>query len=106
MERVHTWGNTHNIWDAVSIAPSLCWFSTSDSFLHFSLRRRNSPPTFFVILGVATAPSLVLLWLFCAIALRAIGAGTVHGASNGDALLLETGLLAIFFAPRQLLHLD
>ena len=53
-----------------------------------------------VILGIATAPSLALLWLFY---LSLCVVGEPFMGFQWDALLLETGLLAIFFAPRQLL---
>jgi predicted DCC family thiol-disulfide oxidoreductase YuxK len=99
MERVHTWAQTHNVWDAVSIAPTLCWFNTSNGFLHF-LCGGGTILAVLVILGIATAPSLALLWLFY---LSLCAVGEPFMGFQWDALLLETGLLAIFFAPRQLL---
>jgi predicted DCC family thiol-disulfide oxidoreductase YuxK len=99
MELVRNWSRTHSIWDAVSIAPTLCWFSTSDGFLHF-LCAGGTILSVLVILGIATAPSLVLLWLFY-LSLCVVGEPFLN--FQWDALLLETGFLAIFFAPRQLL---
>jgi lipase maturation factor 1 len=99
MKSVHNWAHAHNIWDAVSIAPTLCWFNASDSFLHF-LCGGGTILSILVILGIATAPSLALLWLFY-LSLCAIGEPFM--GFQWDALLLETGLLAIFFAPRPLL---
>src|ERR1019366_4557110 len=63
MENVHTWAHAHNVWDAASIAPTLCWFNASDSFLHV-LCGGGTVLSLLVILGIATAPSLALLWLF------------------------------------------
>ena len=99
MELVHNWSRTHTAWDTASIAPTLCWFSTSDGFLHF-LCGGGMILSILVILGIATAPSLALLWLFY-LSLSVVGEPFIN--YQWDALLLETGLLAIFFAPRQLL---
>src|ERR1017187_6880489 len=99
MESVHNWPQSHNTWDAASLAPTLCWFSASDSFLHF-LCSGGTVLSVLVILGIATAPSLVLLWLFY-LSLSVVGEPFM--GFQWDALLLETGFLAIFFAPRQLL---
>ena len=99
MEAVHNWSRAHNVWDALSLAPTLCWFSASDRFLHF-LCGGGAVLAVLVILGIATAPSLALLWLFY-LSLCVVGEPFLN--FQWDALLLETGLLAIFFAPRQLL---
>src|SRR5260221_14431268 len=99
MESVRAWAHTHNAWDAVSLAPTLCWFNSSDGFLHF-LCCGGTVLAVLVILGVATAPSLALLWLFY-LSLCVVGEPFLN--FQWDALLLETGFLAIFFAPRQLL---
>ena len=99
MELVHNWSREHTIWDSVSLAPTLCWFSASDQFLHF-LCGAGTVLSLLVILGIATAPSLALLWLFY-LSLCFVGEPFLN--FQWDALLLETGFLAIFFAPRQLL---
>lgn len=99
MESVRTWAQAHSIWDAASLAPTLCWFDASDRFLHF-LCGGGTILSILVILGVATAPSLTLLWLFY-LSLSVVGEPFM--GFQWDALLLETGFLAIFFAPRQLL---
>src|ERR1019366_7350428 len=99
MENVHTCSHAHNVWDAASIAPTLCWFNASDSSLHF-LCGGGVVLSALVILGIATAPSLALLWLFY-LSLSVVGEPFM--GFQWDALLLETGFLAIFFAPRQLL---
>jgi lipase maturation factor 1 len=54
----------------------------------------------FVIFGVATAPALALLWFFY-LSLSVVC--DVFLGYQWDALLLETGLLAVFFAPLQCL---
>ena len=97
MESVCDWSLTHNSLDAHLIAPTLCWFSTSDGFLHF-LCAGGTVLSLLVILGVATGPSLALLWLLY-LSLSVVC--DVFLGYQWDALLLETGLLAIFFAPWQ-----
>jgi len=99
MDLIHNWSRTHSVWGAVSIAPTLCWFNTSDQFLHF-LCGGGTILSIFVILGLATAPSLAVLWLLY-LSLCVVGEPFLN--FQWDALLLETGFLAIFFAPRQLL---
>src|ERR1035437_6669267 len=99
MEIVHNWSRGHNAWDAASLAPTLCWFNASDRFLHF-LCGGGTVLSLLVILGIATAPSLALLWVFY-LSLCVVGEPFLN--FQWDALLLETGFLAIFFGPRQLL---
>jgi predicted DCC family thiol-disulfide oxidoreductase YuxK len=98
MEMVRNWAGEHNGLDAHLIAPTLCWFSASDTFLHF-LCAGGTILSFLVIFGVAPAPALALLWLFY-LSLSVVS--DVFLGYQWDALLLETGLLAIFFAPLQL----
>ncbi|MGO9608483.1 MAG: lipase maturation factor family protein [Verrucomicrobiia bacterium] len=98
MEMVRHWAGEHNYWDAHLIAPTLCWFSASDAFLHF-LCAGGTVLSVLLIFGVAPAPALVLLWLFY-LSLSVVS--DVFLGYQWDALLLETGLLAIFFAPLQL----
>ena len=97
MEAVRHWSSAHNSWDAHFLAPTLCWFSTSDSFLRF-LCWGGAVLSLLVIVGVATAPTLALLWLFY-LSLSVVC--DVFLGYQWDALLLETGLMAIFFAPLQ-----
>jgi predicted DCC family thiol-disulfide oxidoreductase YuxK len=97
MELVRNWAIEHNAWDAHLIAPTLCWFSASDGFLHF-LCAGGTILSAFLIFGIAPAPALALLWLFY-LSLSAVS--NVFLNYQWDALLLETGLLAIFFAPLQ-----
>ncbi len=78
--------------------PTLCWFSASDGFLRF-LCGAGAVLSILLISNVAPALCLFLLWLIY------LSLTTVCGVFLGfqwDALLLETGLLAIFLAPLQI----
>ena len=98
MDAVSTGSLEHNGWAAYWLSPTLCWFSASDGFLHF-LCGGGAALSVLVILGIATTPALVLLWLFY---LSLMVISDVFLGFQWDALLLETGFLAIFFAPLQL----
>jgi hypothetical protein len=76
--------------------PTLCWISAGDGFLHF-LCGGGAVLALLLIAGVAPMPSLALLWLFY-LSLSVVGREFL--SFQWDALLLETGLLAIFLAPR------
>jgi predicted DCC family thiol-disulfide oxidoreductase YuxK len=79
------------------LLPTLCWFDSSDSFLDFQC----AAGTLFAILlivGIAPAPCLALLWLFY-LSLSTVGRDFL--GFQWDNLLLEAGFLAIFFAPLQ-----
>jgi predicted DCC family thiol-disulfide oxidoreductase YuxK len=78
--------------------PTLCWLNTSDAFLHF-LCWGGALLSVLVLLGVAAPFSLCGCWLFY-LSLSVVG--DIFLGYQWDALLLETGLLAIFFAPFQL----
>ncbi|HEY3930766.1 MAG TPA: lipase maturation factor family protein [Verrucomicrobiae bacterium] len=81
------------------LLPTMSWFDASDNFLNFQC----AAGTLFAILlivGVAPAPCLALLWLIY------LSLSTVSRDFLGfqwDNLLLEAGFLAIFFAPLQML---
>lgn len=78
--------------------PTLCWFSASDGFLRF-LCVAGAVLSVLLIANLAPALCLFLLWLIY------LSLTTVCGVFLGfqwDALLLETGLLAIFLAPLKL----
>src|SRR5664280_39331 len=80
------------------LVPTLCWWSSSDTFLHVQCAA-GTALGLLVALGIAQAPCLFLLWVLY------LSLTTVSGVFMGyqwDNLLLETGLLSIFFAP---LHL-
>src|SRR5436190_20315330 len=77
--------------------PTLCWFNASDGFLHFQCA---AGVVFSLLLIVGVAPSLDLAFLWVIY----LSLSTICGVFLGfqwDTLLLETGFLAIFLAPRQ-----
>jgi len=84
--------------DAYAILPTLCWFSTSNAFLHF-LCGGGAVLSVLLILGIASALSLVALFAFY---LSLTLAGQSFLSFQWDILLLETGFLSIFLAPWRL----
>src|SRR3984893_1356922 len=83
---------------AYSILPTLCWFNSSNAFLHF-------------LCGGGVVLSLLLIWgiipVACLIALfvsylSLTIAGQTFLSFQWDILLLEAGFLSIFLAPWQL----
>ena len=75
--------------------PTLCWINSGDAFLHF-LCGAGTALSIVLLLGFVPASALFLLWLFY---LSLTTVGQVFLGYQWDALLLETGFLAIFFAP-------
>src|SRR5204863_1387516 len=84
--------------DAYFLLPTLCWFDSSNGFLHF-LCGGGVILSFVLLLGIAPALSLVLLFIFY---LSLTVAGQVFLNFQWDVLLLETGFLSIFLAPWRL----
>jgi len=84
--------------DAYAILPTLCWFSTSNAFLHF-LCGSGAVLSVLLIFGIAPALSLVALFAFY---LSLTIAGQTFLSFQWDMLLLETGFLSIFLAPWRL----
>jgi uncharacterized membrane protein YphA (DoxX/SURF4 family) len=84
-------------WSRFYRVPTLCWFSSSDGFLNVQCAA-GTALALLLIFGIAPAPCLFLLWLIylslCTVCDPFLG-------FQWDVLLLETGLLAIFFAPLQ-----
>lgn len=78
--------------------PTLCWFSASDGLLHF-LCWAGVALSMLLILNLAPALCLLLLWLIYLSLMSVCG---VFLGFQWDALLLETGFLAIFLAPLQI----
>src|SRR6185436_16725334 len=76
--------------------PTLCWFSASDRLLHLQCAA-GAVLALLLIVGIAPAPCLFLLWL---IYLSLATVGREFLSFQWDILLLEAGFLAIFFAPR------
>jgi predicted DCC family thiol-disulfide oxidoreductase YuxK len=80
---------------AFSVLPTLCWFNSSDAFLHF-LCGGGVVFSLFLIFGIAPALSLLGLVAFY---LSLTIAGQVFLSFQWDILLIETGFLSIFLAP-------
>jgi predicted DCC family thiol-disulfide oxidoreductase YuxK len=83
--------------DAFSLLPTLCWLNSSDLLLHF-LCGAGAVVSILLMAGLARAVSLILLFVFY---LSLTIAGQTFLSFQWDILLLETGFLAIFFAPWQ-----
>lgn len=80
---------------AVFLLPTLCWFNSSNAFLHFLCGFGTAAS---IVLIVGLLPSVCLLILFvCYLSLTI--AGQTFFNFQWDILLLETGFLAIFVAP-------
>jgi hypothetical protein len=75
--------------------PTLVWFSQRDLFLT-ALCWGGAVTSLLLIAGIAPAASALVLWLFY---LSLTIAGQVFLQFQWDALLLETGFLAILYAP-------
>jgi predicted DCC family thiol-disulfide oxidoreductase YuxK len=84
--------------DAYFLLPTLCWFDSSNTFLHF-LCGGGVVLSLLLIFGVAPALSLVVLFIFY---LSLTIAGQVFFNFQWDVLLLEAGFLSIFLAPWRL----
>ncbi|MDQ6693864.1 MAG: lipase maturation factor family protein [Chloroflexota bacterium] len=87
-------GNPNTFW----LVPTLAWINSSDAALLF-LCWGGAALALLLVLGLLPGPLLALLWLFY-LSLANIGQDFL--GFQWDALLLEAGLLAIFFAPMQL----
>lgn len=81
------------------LVPTLAWFNASDGFL-LLMCGAGVVFSLLLILGVLPVPVLSLLW---ALYLSLFSVGQVFLGYQWDVLLLETGFLAIFFAPLQVL---
>lgn len=77
------------------LVPTLAWLDPSDSTLRF-LCAAGMLLSLLLILGVLPVPSLAGLWLLY---LSFVSIGQDFLSFQWDTLLLETGFLAIFFAP-------
>ncbi|HWM23869.1 MAG TPA: lipase maturation factor family protein [Chthoniobacterales bacterium] len=87
--RAHLGGN------APFVLPTLCWLNASNAFLHF-LCGAGAVLSVLLIAGFLPVISLVLLFVSY---LSLTIAGQTFLSFQWDILLLETGFLAIFFAP-------
>src|SRR6266516_2479721 len=84
--------------DGYALLPTLCWFDSSNTFLHF-LCGGGVVLSLLLIFGIAPAISLAALFIFY---LSLTIAGQTFLNFQWDVLLLETGFLSIFFAPWRL----
>lgn len=80
---------------ALFLLPTLCWFNSSDAFLHF-LCGAGAIISVLLMAGFLPAVSLILLFVSY---LSLTIAGQTFLSFQWDILLLETGFLAILFAP-------
>ena len=80
------------------LLPTLCWFNSSNAFLHF-LCAAGVVSSLLLIVGIVPAVSLIALFVFY---LSLTIAGQTFLSFQWDILLLETGFLAIFLAPWQI----
>jgi predicted DCC family thiol-disulfide oxidoreductase YuxK len=85
--------------DRFRLVPTLCWLDSSDGFLQFQCAA-GVILAIVLILGIAPAPALALLWLLY-LSLTTVGREFLE--FQWANLLLEAGFLAIFFAPLRLL---
>jgi predicted DCC family thiol-disulfide oxidoreductase YuxK len=83
---------------AWSILPTLCWFNSSNAFLHLLC---GGGVALSIVLIVGIAPAICLLGLFVFYLSLTI-AGQTFLSFQWDILLLEAGFLSIFLAPWQL----
>jgi lipase maturation factor 1 len=81
--------------DVYALLPTLCWFDSSSTFLHF-LCGSGVVLSLLLVLGIAPAVSLVALFVLY---LSLTIAGQTFLSFQWDVLLLESGFLSIFFAP-------
>ncbi|HLI34774.1 MAG TPA: lipase maturation factor family protein, partial [Terriglobia bacterium] len=75
--------------------PTLAWLTAGDGFLKF-LAGGGALVSVLLILGIASGPLLVALWVFY---LSLVTVGQDFMSFQWDILLLEAGFLAIFLAP-------
>ena len=84
--------------DAYFLLPTLCWFDSSNAFLHF-LCGGGVVLSLLLIFGIAPALLLAVLFVFY---LSLAIAGQVFLNFQWDVLLLEIGFLSIFLTPWRL----
>ena len=83
--------------DRFRLLPTLCWGDASDHSLNFQCAAGTGLAVL-LLTGIAPAPCLALLWLLY-LSLSTVGRDFF--GFQWDNLLLETGFVAIFFAPLQ-----
>jgi len=83
---------------AIWFLPTLCWFNSSDAFLHLLC---GAGVILSILLMAGLVPVICLIGLFV-LYLSLTIAGQTFFHFQWDILLLETGFLALFFAPTRL----
>jgi len=83
---------------AYRLFPTLCWLGAGDGMLR-ALGWAGAALAVLLMAGVAQGPVLLLLWL-CYLSLAVVGQTFLW--FQWDGLLLETGLLAVWYGPTQL----
>jgi len=83
---------------AYSLLPTLCWFNSTNTFLHFLC---GGGVAFSLLLIFGIVPAICLIALLVSYLSLTI-AGQTFLSFQWDILLLETGFLSIFLAPWQL----
>jgi lipase maturation factor 1 len=83
---------------AYRLFPTLCWLGAGDGMLH-ALVWGGAVLSLVLVAGVAQAPVLLLLWVSY-LSLAVVGQNFLW--FQWDGLLLETGLLAVLYAPTDL----
>jgi len=81
--------------EAYRLFPTICWLGAGDGALRL-LCWSGAALALLVVAGVAQAPALALLWS-CYLSLSVVGQTFLW--FQWDGLLLETGLLAVLYAP-------
>jgi hypothetical protein len=96
MDQVRQWAVTQHVGiDRFRLFPTLCWISTSDAFLS-GLCAAGMTSAALLLAGIAPLLMLPLLWVIY-LSLSVVGQEFL--LYQWDALLLETGFLAVFIAP-------
>jgi lipase maturation factor 1 len=101
METLKVTATDHHIGlDRYRLVPTLAWWSSSDRALNWQCSAGVSL-SLLLLFGIAPAPALFLLWCLY-LSLTTVCSPFLD--FQWDQLLLETGFLAIFFAPLQLVE--
>jgi lipase maturation factor 1 len=100
MESLKAEMKVNNIVGRFHLVPTLAWWNASDPALNWQCEA-GIALSLLLLFGIAPAPALFLLWALY-LSLSSVCAPFLN--FQWDELLLETGFLAIFFAPLQLVE--
>jgi lipase maturation factor 1 len=84
-------------WQGYWLCPTISWFNCSDLSLQL-ITWSGTALSLLVILGVATAPALLVL---CVLWLSLVNGGGEFTGFQSDGMLVEVTFLSLFFAPWQ-----